>query len=116
MANVEKYTGNTGWSNANCCASANIERAIRRSKNEVVLEFYSEGFRYTVTLRRQTENEFNGVFTASKGNAVESGTASCKMVFAGRDGLIVGTWNEEGESFDWWATLEHVEHFRDEQR
>lgn len=47
---------------------------------------------------------------------MESGRASCKLVFADRDALIVGTWNEEGESFDWWATLEQVEHFPDEQR
>jgi len=116
MGNIEKYIGSTGWSNANGCVSADLERAIRRGKTEVVLEFHCESFRYTVTLRRKTENEFSGVFTATKGSAVESGRANCKMIFSGRDALIVGTWDEEGESFDWWARLEQVEHFPDEQR
>jgi hypothetical protein len=110
-----KYAGTTGWANPDAYAEAEIERAILRKKNQIVLEFHSENFRYTVTLRRHTDNEFRGTFQAARGGAQETGKAECKILLSGSDALLLGTWDELGESYQWWAALRQVEHFRDEQ-
>jgi len=115
MPDIVKFIGNTGWTNANSFVEAEIERAILRSQNEIVIEFHDEDFKYTVTLQRSKGNEFSGGFTGTRGSTRVQGRANCKIMFSGRDALLVGTWDEEGESFQWWATLEKTDHFPDEK-
>jgi hypothetical protein len=115
MPGIVKYVGETGWAKAGELTEVQIERAILRSKNEIVIECHVEGYRYTATLHRHGGNEFSGGFTATSGNARIQGEINCKIVLSGGEGLILGTWNEEGESFRWWASLDEIHKFPDEK-
>lgn len=114
MPGVVRFGGSTGWCKTREVTEARIERAILRSADEFVLECHFQGYRYTATLRRTSGSNFRGEFTATGGSDLLRGEVECALMLSGPEGLLLGTWKEERDSYQWWAALKETEHFPDE--
>jgi len=110
----QKFVGSTAWAELGWQDEADIDRALLRSENELVLDFKYEGRRFTATLTRTTANEFRGTYATELGGKPIQGTASCR-VYTYQQGLFLfGRWFEDNKNYMWWAELKAVERFRDE--
>lgn len=91
-----------------------INRAIWRSDKNIVIEFDSEGYLYTVNLRSDDGQIFKGQFAARKGGDESTGNVDGRL-FRDETGLvIVVSWHEEGDC-KWFARLNEVDEFPDER-
>ena len=89
-----------------------ISRAIYQEK-ELVIEFESEGYLYTVNLSSEDGRIFEGNFQARKGSdeEEEEGRVDGRMLWDQEGPVIVGNWIEGDEEYVWGAILDEVERF-----
>ncbi len=90
-----------------------IKRAIYRSQNEIVIEFDSENYLYTVNLKSTDGRIFEGQYTAKQGGKIENGNVKAKMYWDETGPLLVGSWSEDGNA-KLFIKLTEVERFDDE--
>ena len=90
-----------------------IKRAIYRNQNEIVIEFDSEDYLYTVNLKSNDGRIFEGRYEARQGGEVENGNVRAKVYWDETGPLLVGSWSEDGNA-KWFVKLTEVEHFEDE--
>jgi len=108
-----KFVGSISWVEQNPYDVATIDRALLRSKDELVVDFAFEGRRYTASLMRSGGNEFHGRYITHIGAKALEGDVSCRL-FTSEDGaFLFGKWFET-QDWLWWAELKAVEHFPDE--
>jgi hypothetical protein len=90
-----------------------ISRAIYRSDKEIVIEFDSEGYLYTVNLQSNDGRIFQGQFQAKKGSDESTGKVNGRVFWDESGPVIIGSWNEDGNA-KWFVRLNEVESFPDE--
>lgn len=96
------YTGSIGWEKDPLKFNSAI---IRDSGAEIILEFDSEGFRYTTSLRQGNIGYYTGTFKKQSGNNISEGGVNARL-FSSPDGyLIFGNWHENSLHYKWWAEL-----------
>jgi hypothetical protein len=76
----------------------------------MVIEFLSEGWRYTVNMRSDDGIIFSGEYVARKGGEIERAHASGKLYSAGNEKIFFGRWVEGGNAY-WWVKMEEVDSF-----
>lgn len=109
-----KFVGTTGWGEPVGYFEAVIDRALLRSRGELVLDFSFEGRRYTAKLTRTGGNEFRGRYTTQLQGKPMEGNASCRL-YTSEDGcFLFGHWFEDAQNYVWWAELKTVKRFEDE--
>ncbi len=105
----KKFIGSCGFD----YDQVSINRAIYRSQKEIIIEFDSEDFLYTVNLKSTDGRIFEGQYTARQGGKVENGNVNAKVYWDETGPLLVGSWNENGNA-KWFVKLTEVERFDDE--
>lgn len=110
----QKFIGTTGWSEPSSYYEAEIDRALLRSKDDLVVDFTYEGRRYTATLKRTGGNEFRGKYSTQFQGKPMEGNTSCRLYRAEGGAFLFGRWYEDAQNYVWWAELTAVEHFEDE--
>ena len=88
-----------------------ISRAIYRDEKEIVVEFESEGYLYTVNLSSEDGRLFKGNFQARKGNDEETGKVDGRLLWDQAGPVIVGNWIEGNEEYVWVGILDEVKEF-----
>jgi len=110
----QKFVGTTAWAEPAHSDEASVDRAILQTPDELVVDFVYDGRHYTATLRRTAGSEFRGKYTTQWEGKHYEGNASCRL-FTSVDGVFLfGRWSEDGDNYIWWADLNAVEHFADE--
>jgi hypothetical protein len=87
-----------------------IDRVIRRSETDLVVEFSADGWLYTVNLNSGDGIHYSGEYTARKGREIEKGHVTAGLYSAGAQRMLFGRWHEGGNGY-WWVQLEPVENF-----
>ena len=112
----QKYLGSTGWASMVEVDEVSIDRAILRTRDEIVVDCVVEGQRYTITLKRVAGDEFHGTYIAQRGGKKYEDAVNCRLVCSESSAVLVGHWTEEGSRYLWWAELDPVEHFPGEEK
>jgi hypothetical protein len=89
-----------------------VDRAFFRSRDKLVLEAVSGGERYTIHLKRITDNLFEGTY--DRGHRKEYDKVDCRMYSSAWHYFLFGTWIEDGSEYQWWCELKAIEQFSDE--
>lgn len=110
----QKLVGTTGWGEPAGYYEAAVDRALLRSKDELVVDFSYEGRRYTATLKRIGGNEFRGRYTTQLHGKPMEGNASCRLYTSEAGVFLFGRWFEDAQNYVWWAELTTVDRFADE--
>lgn len=110
-----KLVGELGWFEMKETERVRVERAILNG-DTLLLDCEYERRSYPLKLIRTTGNNFEGGCAVRSGREDWTVTADCKLVIGGDEALIFGRWKEYGDSYYWWAVLEAVEHFDDEEK
>ncbi|MGQ0750208.1 MAG: hypothetical protein ACT4PS_06725 [Betaproteobacteria bacterium] len=110
-----KFVGSCGWFEINETERTTVERAILRDADSLLVECEYERRKYSLNLKRKHGRNFEGGCTVQSGRDTWLVTVECKLLADGEDAIVFGRWKEEGEGYYWWAQLEQVEHFDDEQ-
>lgn len=87
-----------------------IDRVIRRSEADLVVEFSADGWLYTVNLSSSDGIHHSGEYTARKGRDVEKGQVTASLYSAGAQQMLFGCWREGGNGY-WWVQLNPVKSF-----
>ena len=87
-----------------------IDRAIYRSEREIVVEFLSEGWRYTVSLTSSDGRVFQGEYSSSKGGDTEKGVVTGRVFWDETGPVLIGSWHEGGKA-TWFVRLTEVSDF-----
>ena len=90
--------------------SVEVERIIIRSTNDMVIEFKSEDWLYTVNMKSDDGIKYFGEYIARKGGEIEKGSASGRLYTSGNEKILFGRW-VEGDHAYWWVTMEKVDSF-----
>ena len=92
-----------------------INRAIWRSDKDIVIEFDSEGYLYTVNLQSADGRIFEGQFVGRRGGDESTGNVNDGRLFWDETELVmVGSWHEGELHCRWIVRLEEVDKFPDE--
>lgn len=91
-----------------------IQRAIYRNERNIVIEFTSDGWLYTVDLKSNDGRVFEGRYTARRRSEIEYGKVKAKVHWDETGPLLFGSWHEHG-SATWLARLTEVDKFEDEE-
>ncbi len=103
----QRFIGHAGFDSGPVA----IDRVIRRSETDLVVEFSENGWLYTVNLSSGDGILHSGEYSARKGREVERGRVTASLYSAGAQQMLFGRWHEGGNCYWWWAELEPVKSF-----
>ncbi len=103
----QRFIGQTGFDSE----PIDINRVIRRSAEDLVVEFSTEGWLYTVNMSSRDGIHYSGEYSARKGGDNDRGRTQASLYSAGQHQLLFGKWIENGTRYWWWLRLEPVDSF-----
>lgn len=110
-----KLVGEISWAHTEDTAGAEVDRALLRNGNELVIECRYENSSYQLLLKRSSGTDvFAGSGEARKGKEKWSVQASGTLYSSGERHLFFGKWKELGVPNLWVVEFEQVEKFPDE--
>jgi hypothetical protein len=112
---VAKLLGPVTWVEVASADYGKITRAIMRGDKELVIELVCGEYCYSVELKRQTGEGFDGHWTCQSSGRTYRDSVGARVFSTSSGCFLVGKWHEDGESYYWWAELVSVDHFPDER-
>ena len=101
-----------GWCAFDDDEPTSIKRAILRRDREIVIEFESGGYSYTVNLRSTDGRIFQGQSVGTNGG--EEYTGSVNGTWNETKLVMECRWRDEEGHYQWFVELEEVDKFPDE--
>jgi hypothetical protein len=109
-----KLIGPVAWAEVDLRFRSQVSRAILRDGSQLVVDLEYGGWRYSVSLKRESGDQFRGSWSSEDGGRLYTGSASARLYTSDGGCLLFGDWFEGSDRYHWWAELSSVEHFPDE--